>query len=203
MKRILSIILVFIMLLSSRSTYAFASEVQESNQMDSIDVIITGYSYVAGCSTFLRDANMKIKVTNIVPLYNLSDEIVAYYVTFSSNEYAVVNNNVENPVAIEFGEGKQQYIEEILSNCKNPKVIYNNPVSVYEESVINTLLTNTKKEIKSIEDYYPELSQKNEELALKLKSVKKKVEELGVIKVTRGDGDYGFLMRLSSQVGFL
>lgn len=194
-KKLLSLILVVAMTLSMGSTYAFASEIQsaeQSNQMDSVDVIITGYSYAAGSSSFERSINTQISVTNLVPLYNPSDEIVAYYVTYSSNEYAVVNNNTDNPTVIEFGEGTQQYIEEILSNYENPKIIYNNPISVYEGSVANTLSTTNETEVKSIEDYYPELTVKNEALSAQLKNAKAAVEEAGVIRSTRGDGDYGF-----------
>lgn len=196
MRKILSLILIIALTMSIGSTYAFASETQTSNQskqMDSYDVIITGYLFAAGTSSSARTSDTQIAVTNIVPLYNLSDEIVAYYVTYSSNEYAVVNNNTDNPTAIEFGGGTQQYIEEILSNYESPKIIYNNPISVYEGSEITTLFTVGGNEVKSIEDYYPELLEKNETLSAQLEKIKIEVEKAGIIRSTRGDGDYGFI----------
>lgn len=191
MKKILANIIAVTMMLNVGSTYAVAPE-KQSHQMDSTDVIITGYSYVADCSSSAKTSNSQISVISLVPLYNLNNEIIAYYVTYSSNEYAVINNNIDNPTAIEFGKGTQQYIEEILSSYQKPKIIYNNPVSVYEESIAYALSSIDGTDMKSIEDYYPELSVKNDALANELKQTKALVEEAGAIKTTRGDGDYGF-----------
>lgn len=76
--------------------------------MDTTDIIMTAYSYDGGTSTVVRNTDTIITVTNIVLLYNMSDEIVTYYVIFSSNEYAVVNNNTEKSTVIEFREGTQE-----------------------------------------------------------------------------------------------
>lgn len=191
MKKILSIIIVIAMTLSLGSTYVFAAE-SHSTQMDNIDIIITAYSYAGGVSDEVHAANAKITVNNIVPLFNMDDEIIAYYVTFSSNEYAVVNNNTNNPTVIEFGEGKQKYIEDVLTASKNPKVVYNNPVSVYDVYYLNSLPESEKATIKSIDTYYPELQITNAALSAQLKRTKTEVLASNAITFTKGDGDYGF-----------
>lgn len=191
MKKILSLILIVAMTLSLGSTYAFAAEAQPT-QMDTLDVIITAYSYAGGVSNEIRSANTRITVTSIVPLYNMDDEIIAYYVTFSSNEYAVVNNNTDNPTVIEFGEGTQKYIEDILTASRNAKVVYNNPISVYDVDCLSLLPESEKATIKSIDEYYPELQIKNTALSAQLKRAKAEVVAAGAITSTKGDGDYGF-----------
>ncbi|MCL1949032.1 MAG: hypothetical protein FWF59_04795 [Turicibacter sp.] len=65
----------------------------------------------------------------IIRLYNLDDEVVAFYVRIADN-FAVINNNRYNPAMIEMGEGGNPLIEEILSSGLDFQIVYNNPFEV-------------------------------------------------------------------------
>ena len=121
----------------------------------------------------------------IIPLYNKQNEISAYYVHFSSGGYAVVNNNINNPVVLEFGEGDNNQLQEIINNNAEPHIIYNSPFSLYEETEVNALSTSEEY---NIYDYYPDLKETNSELANQLKEQKAMVENN-----LNARSDYGFI----------
>ncbi len=94
------------------------------------DVIISTYPYVENISNVKTGENM-VYVEKIMPLYDTTGKISAYYVCYSTGTYAVVNNDSNNPFVIEFGEGKQPDIEKCLdSDDESERVIYSNPFSV-------------------------------------------------------------------------
>ena len=129
-----------------------------SKDMEFIDIIISAYSYVADILYGTKTYDDVITLRNIVPLYDLNEKIIAYYVTFLLNNnvlpncpsngntlksewfngfggllgskifenhkycYVVVNNNVENPAAIEFGSGLNEIIENKLLYDSKSKV---------------------------------------------------------------------------------
>lgn len=174
------------------STAAADVKIDSATDMDKTDVIISAYSYVMGAFGQKTDKDKQIVVTNILPLYTMSDRVVAYYITFSTGEYAVINNNNENPVAIEFGRGKQKFIEEILSQDSGAKIIYNNQVSVYSKEFIGSLSEEDELRINDIYECFPNLLIKNEFLSQWLKESKEKILKEEVITSTKGDGDFGF-----------
>lgn len=130
-------------------------------------------------------------VESVCPLHNSAGDIVAYYVALSPDGYAVINNNVNNPVAIEFGEGRNDLIQEILRKSDHPHIIYNNPFEVYDANEA-VPLTLSEQEI-DIVTYYPNLEDSNDELAnihAELKSYAS--NGAGTRALSQGDIDYGF-----------
>lgn len=52
----------------------------------------------------------------IIPLYDLYDNIFAYYVEMSDNTYMIVNANRDNPVLLEFGEGTYENLKDLAES---------------------------------------------------------------------------------------
>lgn len=206
MKKFMASVLIFVTMLNlggisvvaANSASAYDNDFVISNDMEPVDVIVAGYFYAGDIdSNRHRSDSDVITVTNIVPLYIPEGDVVAYYVTYSSGIYAIVNNNIANPTVIEFGEGKQEAIEEILQKYDEPHIIYNNPFSVYEVSCIESLPTTNKyDEIKNIYDYYPELNDVNPYLAEAFDDAKTIALNTGAVNSgTKSilDPEYGFL----------
>ncbi len=98
---------------------------------------------------------------------------IAYYITFLPEGYAVINNNINNPVAIEFGEGGNPIIEEILGSNSDAHIIYNNPGDIYESNMQRRSIQNSNKN--SLFDYYPELAETDLELVNQHKKIKQSI----------------------------
>lgn len=190
--------------------------------MEFIDIIISAYSYVADILYGTKTYDDVITLRNIVPLYDLNEKIIAYYVTFLLNNnvlpncpsngntlksewfngfggllgskifenhkycYVVVNNNVENPAAIEFGSGLNEIIENKLLYDSKSKLIYNNPLSIYGGKDIKLLSDHEISKLKDIHFYFPELTLKNHKLAAFHQNIKKTFAR-------RFNGNYPFL----------
>lgn len=118
--------------ISTKSLAAPPNAVTEQLGMDTIDVLLASHFFLASQdvdNNFWTDDLSDVK---IVPLYNVTGAITSYYVELTGcTGYAVINNNIENPAAIEFGEGVQPLIREILDNVENPYIVYNSPTSLY------------------------------------------------------------------------
>lgn len=191
MKKIIALLLAFVLCVPL-SIPAMAASTEESKDMDTLDIVISAYTYAGGINSEKKGANEVIHITTIEPLYDLEDRITAYYVVFSSNCYAVVANNTDNPSAIEFGEGTSQIIEDLREKDTSSRLIYNNPMSVYSENDLNALPDSEVSKLLGIRDFYPELAEKNEILSSQLSKAKEEVLQSGSFNQTRGDGDYGF-----------
>lgn len=194
MRKTLGIILVMAFVLGLSSPVLAAGNVnlqpieQIDNGLEPIEVLLVA-------SAFLNASNMDedilisdSTVDVMLPLYNLSGDVVAYYVTFSPNGYAVVNNNKNNPTTIEFGESRSPYIEDILLSDSEPHVIYNTPTEVY--NLADTAVNSTSESNYDLYDYYPELEADNLGATIRLAQMKHLVN--ADVALTGGDGNYGF-----------
>lgn len=160
--------------------------------MDMLDVTISAYRYVGSIESSIIKKSSIVYITNLLPLYNSEKKIIAYYITFSTNTYAVVFNNTDNPSVIEFGEGKNDIIEQNLKTNSSPILVYNNPVSIYNLEYTDP--RDYDKRIGSVDiyDFYPELKTKNSVLSEDLKNTKKTVLKSGTFHQAKGNGDFGF-----------
>ena len=124
----------------------------------------------------------------IIPLYDLNNDIVAQYLKFSNAGYAVINNDKNNPTAIEFGYDDNILIREILNKSSQPHIIYNSPTSLYDLYANNALVISND----SIGYYeqYNELTIRNDDLASMLSESKQILEN---IVVPYSDNDFGFI----------
>jgi hypothetical protein len=66
-------------------------------------------------NTNMWDDDVSIK--DLVPLYDIDDNIMAYYIAFENSGYAIINNNLNNPIPIEFGEGDNTSIRKIIDGA--------------------------------------------------------------------------------------
>lgn len=193
-KKMISLLLVLALAVGiNPSAYAIGKigEVTANAELDSLDVAISA-SYVLNSSDATANFVNKSTAMQTLPLYNADGSIAAYYTTFAGGGYAVINNNVDNPVAIEFGEGRQPMIEEILAKNNNPHIIYCSPVEVYDTTF--EVQESRAVQSNSLYENLPGLLHKNEELSSVLLEQRKLVEDKIVSTVSPcGDGDYGFI----------
>lgn len=196
MKKIISLVLVFALAMSFTLVPSLAEGVitpVPAEGMDLMDAAIAGYFFAGDINEREENVNASgyVGITNIVPLYDTENTVVAYYITYSTGVYAVINNNPENPEAIEFGAGTQHYIEDALSKNANARLVYSNPVSVFTESEIAALPAETRAQFMNLSDCYTDLDERNDVLAAQVQGFK---ETLTIPDVSvMGDGDYGFI----------
>lgn len=169
------------------TSYANAERVINTTQMDELDVLLSANS-VLNSETENYWTYSGGDTYDIIPLYSSSGELAAYYLHLYNGGYAVINNNIENPVAIEFGASDNPMIRQILDANPDAHIIYNGPFSIYDSSV-NTLSV-TSTDVKDIYDNYPELKNRNPNLESLLKEQR---ETIANKIVPYGDGDYGFI----------
>ena len=155
MKKIISLVLVFALAMSFTLVPSLAEGVitpVPTEGMDLMDAAIAGYFFAGDINEREENVNASgyVGITNIVPLYDTENTVVAYYITYSTGVYAVINNNPENPEAIEFGAGTQHYIEDALSKNANARLVYSNPVSVFTESEIAALPAETRAQFMNL-----------------------------------------------------
>lgn len=163
------------------------------HNMDWTDIVLTAYKYAGSVETH-KDTEDKVYITNIVSLYDYSNELRAYYVTFSTGTYAVILNNTENPTAIEYGKGTNDIIEkQIVSIGKKERIVYNNPWNV--ETVGKNVKLQTSSDKEGIDYYYPDLREKNDALSKELEKTKAYYKKMAPDCTTMGDGNYGFLWK--------
>jgi hypothetical protein len=114
---------------------------------------------------------------------------------FSPTGYAVVNNNIDNPIPIEFGEGRQELIEEILNDAEEVHIVYNNPFDVYNDTTDFVMSSATQSQsVNDLYDYYPDLQDVNI-AAITQHNTQKSLLQVDYprLGLMRGDGDYGFI----------
>lgn len=152
-----------------------------------IDAILIACSYLKAPDlegTFPDTTTIK----QVLPLYSENGQIVAFYVALSPHGYAVINNNSENPIAIEFGVTSNTYIQDILDESPNSHIIYNNPTEIYVQEQRNTRLASLSTDLYT---YYPALTAKNNNAAIALHQLREVFSFHSA--PLYDDGDYGFI----------
>lgn len=125
-------------------------------------------------------------VNDVIRLYNENQNLIAYYVSFMPTGYAVVNSARANPSVIEFGEGANQLIENILNGETGTYIIYNNPTEIYTTDA----KTKNRNSGKDVYTYFPSLKEKNPLAIAELAQLRESMEsEISMCS----DGDYGFI----------
>lgn len=190
LKSLLSVCLATVCMSSGLAITANASNTQDS-EMDVLDILISAHTFLSSEDAGENLWPSSIKPSEIVPLYDKNGETIAYYLMLSKDKYAVINNNRQNPAAIEYGEGDNPLIREIIDNNANPHIIYNNPFSLYD---LNNKASTTKMDMQSpvFYEYYPDLKESNTSLS------NFHAQQRESIVSTYGDiatpyGDYGFI----------
>ncbi|MFI3214934.1 MAG: hypothetical protein R3Y24_16620 [Eubacteriales bacterium] len=159
-KKVLSMMLAFGMA-ASMGTSAFANTPM-TTEMDTLDSLVAAGSVLNSNKSEDAMVDGNTVFDDIIPLYDTNDNVVAHYVKLAPSGYAVVNNNKDNPAVIEFGETSNELIEEILISSITPKIIYNNPLDVYDANSLQALSRNNNE---SFYDMYPDLATPNPSLS--------------------------------------
>lgn len=145
------------------SNLAFSAYAAERSNLDQLDVIISGHTFLKASTSEENLWPETLHNIKITPLHSPSGEIIAYYLALPDS-YAVINNNINNPTAIEFGEGENELIQEIIDNDTDAYIIYNSPYDVYNSNK-NTLATLDNGSQKTLYEYFPDLEENNPILA--------------------------------------
>lgn len=102
------------------SSNAVTSSSPNSTDLDNLDVLLSVYRTLSipddEGEVFLDSIT---RITRIIPLYDINDSVIAYYVEFAPSGYAVVNNNINNPVLLEFSTAQYTEFLEILSESES------------------------------------------------------------------------------------
>lgn len=192
MKKIICLMLAVIMAFL-HERFCVCGEIDANDEVSLIDNSIEEIDALLIASSMLNAPDIANDIlvsgateNDVLPLYNAFGEIVAYYVSFEPTGYAVVNNNIENPSVIEFGEGVNQLIDDILKVESNPHIIYNNPTEVYSANV----KARTVNASSDLYDYYPVLEEANYAAVAQLAQLRQFVQSDASVC---SDGDYGFI----------
>lgn len=179
---------------NTKLNITLAQRIEVDAELDDVDVVLAAIRYLTSVDIVLDFSDIEV-----VPLLDLNGTKVAYYVSFSSVAYAVINNYRGNPVAIEFGEGENEMLRDLLASSSSQNIVYCNPISMWNYSDVSEN-RNTMSEIPSLYDTYPDLEEMNVVNATLHNEVREDYEimlsEMGI----RGDGDYGFVTLPSGTV---
>lgn len=174
--RVISLLLgICIMVLLAPNTATANSTVisDASREMDVLDLLLISHRYMSGTAdnTYMWDDDVSIK--DIIPLYDVDDNIMAYYIAFENKGYAIINNNLNNPIPIEFGEGDNFSIRTIIDGAAisekpvSPKICYVNPFLSYDKNQnVNMLSEINKEELREkcdLDKFYTMLKSVNED----------------------------------------
>lgn len=200
MKRIyfqktISVFLVVLLLASVPSALCMpvkAVDIQpNTNDLNLIDVLVAAHLFLSQDEATQNMWPSNVEVQWNIPLYGTDGSIVAWYLELSSGSYAVINNNIDNPMAVEYGVGGNKLIQEILSLNPNSRIIYNNPTDVYIENNSNA---RSNVGLDDYDDYFPNACQDNRVLsnvfANNLLSV---TDAMGQASIASSYTDYGFI----------
>lgn len=98
--------------------------ISNNSDFDEDDVLIVVATHIL-YDPHIKDYPRPIKIE---PLFNLSNEIIAYDVTMSNGSYIIVNANKNNPIVLEFGESRLEF-----QNSNNKK-FYLGPCIIAEKN---------------------------------------------------------------------
>lgn len=200
LKKTLALVFVFALLIST-STIVFAQNSTgnlDTNLIKEIPIIsgeLDELDAVLAASIFLGSVGIDLDYSDIevIPLYDLDGLISSYYVSFSSAAYAVINNNMGNPTAIEFGGGENERVREILDSSISSHIVYSNPINMWDMSDPSVDIASIMN-IPSLYDIYPDLTEVNIITATLHSETRADYElMLSQMNFTMGDGDYGFI----------
>lgn len=154
-KHIISLLLVFAIMvpLTTIAATSNSNVVSGANrEMDVLDVLLVSHRYMSGTADNTNMWDDEVSIKDLVPLYDIDDNIMAYYIAFENSGYAVINNNLNNPVPIEFGEGDNASIREIIDGAATAKktvshkICYVNPFFSFDEKQDATTFSKINKE---------------------------------------------------------
>jgi hypothetical protein len=198
-KKIICLIVAVLLAISSTPTWAVEGDVRDfqSTEMSTLDVLVAAALHMN--STTVEDSLLPPSsfLKEIVPLHDLAGEVIAYYITFTTYRYAVVNNNIDNPTLIEFGEGENPLVRKILDSSTDPFIVYNSPLDVFDKNGVIPF----RAESFDLFDIHPDLLEANVMAAAlhsnainyAIKLLEEQYPQQMAFASTRGDADWGFI----------
>lgn len=121
--RLMCVVLTITIMFSMTTSLAQASELTgktvaiEAAPMDALDVMIAAFRTLAASSDDETPIwNFITGIAAIEPLYNLECEVIAFYLGFEPSGYAIVNNNIANPVILEFSTSSYPELDILIKD---------------------------------------------------------------------------------------
>jgi len=160
---LLSMILILAMLLTSITPI---SAVNTEESMGSLDVMLAAFRFLSISDEDEDIWGQTTGVKEYKELYDLYGNIRAYYISFEPTGFVVINNNAENPIAIEYSMGYCQYFtgEDAQSRITD-STVYVSPMGFVSSLDANDLISrNSNSEmLANINDFYTWLDTANYE----------------------------------------
>ena len=127
MKKLSCILLSICMVLSMAIPIVHANEVADKKEivetevLDALDILIAAFRILAATDD---DGGIPIwdsitDIATIEPLYNMDREVIAFYLSFEPNGYVIINNNIANPVIMEFSTSSYTELDILIEKKRD------------------------------------------------------------------------------------
>lgn len=166
-----------------------------NDAFDETDILVSVALHIR-CEPML---DKSVRPAEITPLYDLSDEIIAYDVTMSDGSYLIVNANKDNPMIIEFAKSRIQI------DKSNKMKYYLAPGTILEKEsedaqemkIVNTEYKLSSKSAELLElqtTFNNVLNSPNEVLAMQHSTAKKQLMNYVQNTKDKEKNEYDFLI---------
>ena len=88
---------------SAATKYAAVGDSESTEMMDSLDILLAAFRVLGGEAESESAVWENISgIRDIQPLYDVEHSVIAYYLAFDPYGYAIINNNLNNPIVMEY-----------------------------------------------------------------------------------------------------
>ena len=119
-KKATQIVVILIVMVMSASMFSVSAlefdecppgkKVDCNYSLDSLDILLAAYRFMAAMDENELNTWQQIKgVKDYQPLYDGHNNVIAHYVSFEPSGYVIVNNNIDNPIVLEFSHSSKKY----------------------------------------------------------------------------------------------
>lgn len=206
-KKILSLLIVLLLAFNSVPSISYATEplnnsetYTETDSMDTLDILIATYRVLAATANNEDSMwNWITGLSSIEPLYNLDGEIIALYLTFEPAGYVIINNNLYNPVIMEYSPVDYSMLNDLIqetnsynrNNVTKDLICYggalncftNNEAKAFIDSIESKVTSNT--EILKLADLYTFMKSKNIDEQYAHQEIRNSIEETYNVNPTK------------------
>jgi len=111
MKKFVSLFLI-LATLTVITPISASSDNQVHASMSPFEVMTAAYRFLSINEDGENIWQLATDVKDFLELYDLDGNIRAYYISFNPTGFIVINNNIENPIAIEYSKGNNPYFDD-------------------------------------------------------------------------------------------
>lgn len=165
--------------------------------MDVLDLLIAAFLHMYSPIESENLWSDSIIVEHQIPLYSSNGTQVAWYIQLQTGAYAIINNNISNPTAIEYGGAPNQLIVEIVENTSDYHIIYDGPMQIHNlasNSLYSVPNTETDTDLYT---NFPDLLEEDTQLAQLFSECKSTINKTisNTVIPMNTYTDYGFIFQ--------